>query len=88
MLAQSARFHRILMREVTTSNSDRLLKERDAFVITILNKHICYCSRITLIVHKVVWNVKNPDTVFHTFGEPALDEQSLGTSVEQLSFMF
>ena len=67
VLAQLARFHRILVHKVTSSNSDRLLKERDAFIISFLNKHMCYCSSITLIVHKVVWNVKNPDTVFHRF---------------------
>ena len=46
MLAQSARFPRILVRELTSSNSDRLLKERDVFVITFLNKHMFYSSRI------------------------------------------
>ena len=88
MLAQLARFHRILVHKVTSSNSDRLLKETDAFIISFLNKHMCYCSSITLIVHKVVWNVKNPDTVFHTFGEPVLGGESLGASVEKLSFIF
>ena len=78
------------MREVTSSNSDRLLKERDVFVITFLNKHMCYSSRIILqlFLNKVVWKVKNPHTVFYIFGEPAFGGKSLGTNVEKLSFMF
>ena len=39
---------RILVREVMSSNYDRVLKERDAVFITFVSKHMCYSSRVIL----------------------------------------
>ena len=52
----SSNSDRILVREVMSSNYDQVLEERDADFITFVSKHMCYSSRVILqpFVHKVV----------------------------------
>ena len=75
-----------LVCEVTSWNSDRVLKEWEAFFITFVSRHsfVILSSRVIskLIVHNVVWNVLNPGTVFHAFGEPALGGKYQEKSLE------
>ena len=52
----SSNSDRILAQEVMSSNYDRVLKERDAVFITFVSKNMCYSSLVILqpFVHKVV----------------------------------
>ena len=51
----SSNSDQILVREVMSSNYDRVLEESHAVFIAFVSKHMCYSSRVILhpFVHKV-----------------------------------
>ena len=58
-----------LVCKVTTFNSDRLLGERAAFLITFVSDHTCKTPRITTFVREVVRNVSEPTQCLKLFGD-------------------
>ena len=77
-----------LVFEVTRFNSDQVLEERAAFLITFVNDHTCKTLPITTFVREVVRNVSEPTQCLKMFGDPDLGLLLLETMVKISSFFF